>query len=297
VSDAPSTVTPIDPATLATLQSWQGRRETRVDVATLAPLAAMSATLDREDGEFKAGSAVPPLWHWLYFLPHPRQTEMGQDGHAKKGSFLPPVPLPRRMWAGSQLTWHQPIHVGDAITRTSTIESVNYKAGRSGELVFVAVKHEVHSGSALALTERQEIVYKAAARSGDVGAPVEAATGPEWPMSRQVEVNTLLLFRYSALTFNGHRIHYDRPYAMDVEGYPGLVVHGPLLATLLMDLVRREMHDARVTGFSFKAMRPVFDIDSLRVSGRLAEGGRRIELMAQNGKQQVAMQAIAELAS
>jgi 3-methylfumaryl-CoA hydratase len=159
----------IDSGALAKLQAWQGRSETLADEITAAPVRALSATLDRDDALPTAGTRLPPLWHWLYFLPHHRQSEIGEDGHAKRGGFLPPVPLPRRMWAGGRLTWEQgnPLQVGDAVERTSTIASVTHKAGRSGELVFVLVRHEVRNARGLALTEEHDIVYRAAAAPGE----------------------------------------------------------------------------------------------------------------------------------
>src|ERR1035437_9068258 len=157
----------LDTAMLAHLQSWIGKAETLSDDITAAPLRALSATLDRADAAPVPGVTVlPPLWHWLYFLPQQRQSEIGPDGHAKRGGFLPPVPLPRRMWAGGRLKWlpDNPLRVGDAVRRISRIESVTHKAGRTGDLLFVLVKHEVHNARGLALTEEHDIVYRAAAQ-------------------------------------------------------------------------------------------------------------------------------------
>ncbi|NBS48633.1 MAG: hypothetical protein EBS99_16725, partial [Betaproteobacteria bacterium] len=179
---------------------------------------------------------------------------------------LPPVPLPRRMWAGGRLQWHAPLRVGDALERSTRIESVTHKSGRSGDLVFLLLRHEVRAGGVLALTEEQDIVYRAPAQASDpVPAPQAAPTDATW--SREIVPDPVLLFRFSALTFNAHRIHYDRPYATGTEGYPGLVVHGPLIATLLADLARRERPEARVTGFSFRAVRPTTDLHPFRVCG------------------------------
>jgi len=219
----------IDAAQLAHLQTWQGKSETLSDTLTATPVAALSATLDRDDPAPAAGTAVPPLWHWLYFLPHARQSEIGPDGHPKRGGFLPPVPLPRRMWAGGRLRWDaaNPLCVGQTVQRQSTIQSVKHKAGRSGELLFVLVEHRFSNENGLALTEEHDIVYRSAAQPG------EAAPAPQTPpmdgqaaWSRTITADAVVLFRYSALTFNGHRIHYDRQYVTEVEGYPGLIVHG-----------------------------------------------------------------------
>ncbi len=288
----------LTPELLAHLQTWQGRSETLEDLITPAPLRALSATLDREDPLPVAGTALPALWHWLFFLPHHRQSEIGPDGHAQRGGFLPPVPLPRRMWAGGRLHWHAPLRVGEAVKRVSTIESVTHKSGRSGDLLFVVVKHEVHNAQGLCLTEAHDIVYRPAAQASDpVPAPVAAAMGALW--TRDVVPDDVLLFRYSALTFNGHRIHYDRKYVTQVEGYPGLIVHGPSIATLLVDLVRRQT-DRPIRRFEFKALRPTFecaDQRHLRVSGQPQADGQQVHLWAQDHEGWLTMQATAELAS
>ena len=288
----------IDPATLAYLQSWVGKADTLVDDITAAPVCALSATLDRDDAPPVAGSSVlPPLWHWLYFLPKQRQSQIGPDGHPKRGGFLPPLPLPRRMWAGGRLQWspENPLRVGDGVQRVSRIESVTHKAGRTGDLLFVLVKHEVHNSKGLALTEEHDIVYRAAAQPGDpVPPPTAAEQGALW--QREIVPDDVLLFRYSALTFNGHRIHYDRKYVTEVEGYPGLIVHGPLIATLLVDLVRRHLPDAFIKGFHFKAVRPTFDLHPFRLNGQPSADGKTVKLWAQDHEGWLTMQGTAELA-
>ena len=288
-------MTLIDPTTLAHLQSWQGRSDTLHDDISAAPLRGWMATLDRPLSDVQRGTELPPLGHWLYFLPTHAQSELGPDGHALRGGFLPPVPLPRRMWAGGRLTWVQAIKVGDAVQRRSRIASVKHKAGRSGDLIFVEVEHEVHSQAGLCLTEVHDIVYRPAPQPSDpVIAPVAAPSQAAW--QRTVVPDAVLLFRYSALTFNGHRIHYDRSYVTQDEGYPGLVVHGPLLATLLLDLVARHT-DRPVRQFSFKAMRPTFecaDGRAFQVCGQ--PDGNRVDLWAQDHEGWLTMQASAELA-
>ncbi|MDP9875971.1 3-methylfumaryl-CoA hydratase [Variovorax boronicumulans] len=291
----------IDAEALAHLQAWQGRTETLRDDLTAAPVRGLSATLDRDDPLPEAGTRLPALWHWLYFLPHHRQSEIGEDGHAKRGGFLPPVPLPRRMWAGGRLTWEpgNPLQVGDAIERTSTIASVTHKAGRTGELVFVLVRHEVRNARGLALTEEHDIVYRAAAAPGEATPPPTPAP-KDATFSRDLVPDDVLLFRYSALTFNGHRIHYDRRYVTQVEGYPGLIVHGPLIATLLVDLLRRNAPaDAQLARFEFRAVRPTFDIAPFRVHGKPAEGsadGKTFSLWGEDADGWLTMQATAVLA-
>ena len=278
------------------LQDWIGRSETVSDVFTPTPYAALAATLDRDPARPPAGTALPPLWHWLYFLPLHRQSELGPDGHARRGGFLPPVPLPRRMWAGSRFEFHQPLRIGDAVTRVSTIDNVTEKSGRTGELVFVRVRHELRreGDAALALTEFHDIVYRDHAKPGDAPpvpqpAPASAAWEKRWVP------DDVLLFRYSALTFNGHRIHYDRRYVTEVEGYPGLIVHGPLIATLLLDLVRDKLPQAEVARYEFRALRPVFDLDPFFVCGEPQGDGSVIRLWARDHEGALTMDARATL--
>ncbi|MGF6266315.1 3-methylfumaryl-CoA hydratase [Paraburkholderia youngii] len=255
---------------IAYLQQWTRRTEEVRDHVTLTPMTALGAVLDRDDPPAAAGDELPPLWHWLYFLPVHRQSVVGLDGHPKRGGFLPPVDLPRRMWAGSQLEFLRPLRAGSAITRLSSIESVAHKQGRTGDLVFVKVKHEVSDANGVALVERQDIVYRDHPVAGEKPAASQAApAGAHW--AREINPDPVLLFRYSALTLNGHRIHYDRPYATGEEGYEGLVVHGPLLATLLMDSLRSELPGARVGAFSFRAVKPVVDTSPFYVCGKREE--------------------------
>jgi 3-methylfumaryl-CoA hydratase len=240
---------------------------------------------------------LPPLWHWLYFLPIAQQSEIGPDGHPKRGGFLPPVPLPRRMWAGSDFEFRSPIHIGDALARTSTIVDVTEKSGRTGRLVFVKVRHEVRreGETAVALNEHHNIVYRDLPSPSDVAPPPLAApSNAAW--SRNVVADDVLLFRYSALTFNGHRIHYDRQYVTQTEGYPGLIVHGPLIATLLLDLLRRQLPSATVTRFEFKAVRPTFDIHPFSVHGQPSSDGKTVRLWGQDHEGWLTMDALATIA-
>jgi 3-methylfumaryl-CoA hydratase len=287
----------LDAAAIAHLQQWQGRSEELRDGINAAPLRGLSATLDRDDAAPAPGDTVPPLWHWLYFLPQARHGLIGEDGHPSRGGFLPPVPLPRRMWAGGRLQWEpgNPLRVGDEVIRHSRIESVTHKRGRSGEMVFVQVRHEVHNARGLCLSEEQDIVYRAAAQPGEQpAAPTPAPVSAPW--RRTVTPDPVLLFRYSALTFNGHRIHYDRPYAMNVEGYPGLIVHGPLIATLLVDLARRQAPDRFVRRFEFRAVRPVFDLHAFHVNGEPSADGASAKLWASDHEGCLNMQGNIEFA-
>jgi 3-methylfumaryl-CoA hydratase len=279
--------------TLEHLRSWIGRSEQRTDTITAAPLAALAAALDRDDPAPATGTAVPPLWHWLYFLPIARQSELGPDGHPRRGGFLPPVELPRRMWAGGRLTFERPLRVGEVATRTSRIDDVTAKDARSGPLVFVTVHHALSTPEGHAISEAHDIVYRGLPAPGSAATPQRAPTDETF--ARTVVPDDVLLFRYSALTFNGHRIHYDRRYVTEVEGYPGLVVHGPLIATLLLDLLRRERPTATVARFDFKAVSPLFDLHPFELCGR-PDGERGFALWARNHEGGLAMQATAEVA-
>jgi 3-methylfumaryl-CoA hydratase len=274
--------------------AWVGRSEVSTDHITEAPVRALNATLDHPALDVRAGVPLFPLWHWLYFLPVHRQSEIGPDGHAKRGGFLPPVPLPRRMWAGSQFEFRAPVRVGDAVQRTSTISDITEKDGRTGKLVFVKVRHELRCNGASepAIVEFHDIVYRDAKKPGDAEPPPQAAPGhAAW--QRELVPDDVLLFRYSALTFNGHRIHYDRRYVTEVEGYPGLIVHGPLIATLLMDLLRRQAPEADVASFQFKAVRPTFDGRPMSVNG--IRDGATVKLWAQDHEGWLTMDAVATL--
>ena len=271
------------------LEQWVGRTEERRDTVTVAPLVALAALLDRDDAPPRAGDAAPPLAHWLYFLPAYRQSAAGPDGHAARGEFLPPVELPRRMWAGSRLEFARPLVVGSEVTRRSRIASVKSKQGRSGALVFVTVRHEVSDADGLVLADEHDIVYRGA--GGAAASPVAAPGGETW--RREIHPDPLLLFRYSAVTFNGHRIHYDHPYATRVEGYPGLVVHGPLVATLLVDLLRRELPGVELRTYTFRALRPLFDTANFSTCGVPDAAGRSARLWARDSEGAMTMEATA----
>ena len=271
------------------LEDWVGRQEERRDVVTAAPLAALSALLDRDDPPPRVGDAAPPLAHWLYFLPAYRQSAAGPDGHAARGEFLPPVPLPRRMWAGSRLEFARPLTVGAEVVRRSSIAAVTSKEGRSGALVFVTVRHEVSDAEGLLLSDEHDIVYRG--QAGGAAPAVPAPGGEAW--RREIRPDPLLLFRYSAVTFNGHRIHYDHPYTTKVEGYPGLVVHGPLVATLLVDLLRRSRPGVALRSYTFKALRPLFDTAGFSTCGLPDGAGRSARLWTRDHEGAVTMEAVA----
>ncbi|AOK36262.1 MULTISPECIES: MaoC family dehydratase N-terminal domain-containing protein [Burkholderia cepacia complex] len=274
--------------------AWIGRREDSADRITPAPLRLLRATLDAAEPS-ALPDVLPPLWHWLYFLPGERQSNIGIDGHPRRGGFLPPVALPRRMWAGGRLQFLRPLAVDTPIQRRSTIANVQGKSGRSGQLVFVTVLHEIGDVHGVAIREEQDIVYRDAPPPAAAGtpapAPQPAPTDEQY--SRIVIPDPVLLMRFSALTFNGHRIHYDRPYAMHEEGYPGLVVHGPLIAMLLMEELRHRHPGKTIRAFDFKAVSPLFDTAPFTVNGKLE--GNTARVWARGPQGQLAMQASIEL--
>jgi 3-methylfumaryl-CoA hydratase len=238
--------------------AWVGRSETRHDIATAAPLVGLAALLDHDAAP---PAIVPPLGHWLYFLPDAPQSAIGADGHPRRDErgLLPPVPLPRRMWAGGRVEFLAPIAVGAALTRVTTIAAIRAKQGASGDLLFVTLQHDIAADGVPAIREEQDLVYRAAATASTAPSTPPPAEPEPADAVRRVTADPVLLFRYSALTFNAHRIHYDRDYARDVEGYAGLVVHGPLIATLLIDHARREMPTLAPRHFSFRAEAPLID--------------------------------------
>ena len=274
------------------LREWVGKKEVRHDVVAAWPVTALAATLDEANLPVDRGSPVPNGWHWIFFLEAKPASELGVDGHPKRGGFLPPVPLPRRMWAGGRLEFVQALKIGDAITRESEIVSVEPKTGRSGTLVFVTVRHTVKASGVIAILEEQDIVYREAAQRGEPLLPGKPApSNPAW--TRRVMPDSTMLFRYSALTFNGHRIHYDRDYALNEEHYPGLVVHGPMQATLLLDLCRQKAGRV-MKKFEYRAQHPMFADRAFTVNGDVDAAASRAEVWTANDEGNYAMRGTAE---
>ncbi|MGD2096886.1 MAG: hypothetical protein PVG35_04850 [Desulfobacterales bacterium] len=242
----------------------------QTDYISTDVLNRMSLTLDY-DLTFDKGDIVPKLWHWLFFLPHVKASEEGIDGHPKTGGFIPTIAgFDRRMWAGSRFWFHKELYAAKYARKKSRVVSVTEKEGRSGKLGFVLVRHEVYQDSHHILSEEHDIVYKQAPESETTVAGVNAtlrapAKTPQW--SETIKPSPVLLFKYSALTFNGHRIHYDREFCKNLFGFPGLVVQGPLIATLLIELLRKHMPDARVLEYSFRIKGPLFDFQTFKIEG------------------------------
>ncbi|SKA39219.1 3-methylfumaryl-CoA hydratase [Enhydrobacter aerosaccus] len=258
---------------LENLRNWVGRSQSAEDLIAPWPARALIATLDETDPPPRNGDPLPPLWHWLYFLDAAPRSKLGNDGHAERGDFLPPVPLPRRMWAGSRFRFDgTPLAIGDTATRKSEIKSVEPKTGSTGNMVFVTVLHTISGPRGHAFTEEHDIVYREAPKAGEQARiPKPAPSDATW--SKTIMADPVLLFRFSALTFNGHRIHYDHPYVTGVEGYPGLIVHGPLLGMLQLELARRSNSVKVPASFEFRALSPVFADAPLTVGARREADG------------------------
>jgi len=253
------------------LTAWVGRTETAHDILDPARSNALCAAVGAP-ASHPAGAPLPLLHHWLYFWDVRPPLGLGVDGHPARGGFLPPVPLPRRMWAGGRLSFIRPLLLGEAVSRVSTILKVEAKSGRSGNLVFVTVRHELSGPQGVAIEEEQDIVYRDPAPGPAAPPPSADSAIPAAPWRHEIEPDPVLLFRYSALTMNSHRIHYDLPYAQQEEAYPGLVVHGPLQATLLAALGERNL-DGPAASFEFRGLSPAFAGATVHVCGEPAEGG------------------------
>jgi 3-methylfumaryl-CoA hydratase len=271
----------------AKLLPWIGRTTTATDIVTSAMLDGFLALLDHEIPPTGASAPAPQGIHWLCATPRVRARDIGADGHPHLGLLLPPIDLPRRMWAGSAIEFLRPMRRGDAIERRSTIRSITPKTGSAGPLVFVEVDHSFLANGEIALQERHTIVYRSPpdmSRRTGRDARREAALTEAPAMSRTVRPDSVLLFRYSALTFNSHRIHYDHPYATEIEGYPGLVVHGPLIATLLLDLAASHYGANALKTFSFRGLAPTFADEPLSLQGYPRAGGLHLRAVSGDGR-------------
>ncbi len=270
------------------LRSWINRAETVEDGVSCRLVREFTATLDTSDDLPRPGDEAPLGIHWCLSPPTVKASRIGPDGHPARGGFLPPVPLPRRMWAGSALQFHDRLLVGDDVRRHSVIQDVAIKHGRSGILCFVTVLHALSTARGPAITERHDIVYRAL--GGPAAPKPDPALLPKPERMREMRADPVLLFRYSAVTFNGHRIHYDRGYATGEEGYPGLVVHGPLQATLLLQFAA-EILGCAPSRFTFRGLQPLFDFEAFRLCARRAETGLHLWIDTADGKQTMEAEA------
>lgn len=270
------------------LTQWIGRTESQEDTMHASHLAGLSALLDGDGVAPPDGAPLLPTAHWLFFQPRAPQSQIGEDGHPKRGGFLPPVELPRRMWAGSRLDYSMPLRVGQRVNRVSEILNVTEKQGGAGSLVFVTVRHSYEVPDGIALVEEQDIVYRGDPKPGSPAPKGKSApTASDWKSTAQPD--SVMLFRYSALTFNGHRIHYDLPYAQTVEGYPGLVVHGPYTATLLIEAFRKFNPNTNLASFHYRAVSPLFCGNEIAFAGAASEETDNYDLWAANCEGNLAM--------
>jgi 3-methylfumaryl-CoA hydratase len=273
------------------LRQWIGRSSQASDIVTAQLVKGLRATLFQEIGEPKMGDAAPWTVHWCLAQPVFPMSALSQDGHPTRGGFLPPVPLPRRMWAGGELEFFDCLRVGDEMTRTSRIADVTMKTGSTGALCFVSVDHLVTTPRGTALRERQDIVYRDTS-SAPASAPAKTPASPPSAQHRESHMaDPVLLFRYSALTFNGHRIHYDRDYVTKVEGYPGLIFHGPLQATFIVELAAKLHSGAAPKKFSYRGLQPLFEGSEFSVNANTTDGG--MELWTANSAGQPTMKGTA----
>ena len=277
---------------LEKLKDWIGSRESSVDYVTIPAVHRLAATLDRDDPMPKTGDPLPVGWHSILFPRIVRHSQIGPDGHPRRGDFLPPVPLPRRMFAGKRIAFHEPLRIGDEVRRESTIKDVAIKQGRSGEMVFVTVKTDITSPRGLAITEEQDIVYRAEPDPDAPPPPPQKAPGqPVW--TRTVTPDPVLLFRYSALTFNGHRIHYDHPYVTQTEGYPDLVMNGGLTTLFIFELARAHA-STPITRISSRNVRPLFVSRPFTLCGEPSADNRAAKLWVVDQNGALALSAEAE---
>ncbi len=278
------------------LRDWIGNRESRTERISPVPATGLAATLNRDNPVFSDGDELPPAWQWLYFLPCARQDGLGNDGHPKPGGFMPPIPLPRRMWAAGRMSIARPLRVGEEVTRTTRVDDVTVKEGRSGTLIFLKLQHEFTAAAGVAITEEQDLVYRAHPTSAQA-APGGRSAPTNEVLRMDVDPDPVLLFRYSALTFNAHRIHYDRDYAVNMEQCPSLVVHGPLIATLILELLGKNLaQHRRVDEFRFRAIHPTFVGGRFSVCGTPAEAGDSYTLWSRDHRGVLTMEASATVA-
>lgn len=264
----------VDAVDAGAMTSAMGRTREESDLVALAPARRLAATFDRTPDMLAEGETLPPGWHWLYFLDAPPTAELGSDGRTTPHGFLPDTGLPRRMWAGGSFVFHRPLRIGEAADSVTTIADVRRKEGRSGALVFITTDHRISQQGRLAIEERRNLVFRAPPQPGEK--PRREALPSDSAWRRELVPDPVLLFRFSALTFNAHRIHYDARYCREEEGYPGLVVHGPMLALLLLDLVGRTCPERTVARFEYRAVAPLFAGARLAVCGRPADRGAEL---------------------
>mgnify|MGYP000641555716 FL=1 len=271
------------------LLEWINKTTEAEDTIRLQPANFMEATLNRPP-KLKEGDNLPPLWHWIYFLEAKPESDLGRDAHPKKGDFLPPIQLPRRMWAGGRFTFYNDLVIGEKANKITTIKKIVEKEGSAGPLCFITLEHKIYSKDEISIIEEQDLVYLQD-QQGSKSLPLAQNNVVKAGFSQEIHPSAILLFRYSALTFNGHRIHYDLDYAKNVEGYDGLVFHGPLTATLLLDLALKERKQP-IKKYSFTGTAPLSNLDCFWIEGKSEDNAAILWARRKDGV--VAMKAKAD---
>ena len=271
------------------LLEWINKTTEAEDTIRLQPANFMEATLNRPP-KLKEGDNLPPLWHWVYFLEAKPESDLGRDAHPKKGDFLPPIQLPRRMWAGGRFTFYNDLVIGEKAQKITTIKKIVEKEGSAGPLCFITLEHKIYSKDEISIIEEQDLVYLQD-QQGSKSLPLAQNNVEKADFSQEIHPSAILLFRYSALTFNGHRIHYDLDYAKNVEGYDGLVFHGPLTATLLLDLALKERKQP-IKKYSFRGIAPLSNLDCFWIEGKSEDNAAILWARRKDGV--VAMKAKAD---
>ena len=271
------------------LLEWINKTTEAEDTIRLQPANFMEATLNRPP-KLKEGDNLPPLWHWIYFLEAKPESDLGRDAHPKKGDFLPPIQLPRRMWAGGRFTFYNDLVIGEKAKKITTIKKIVEKEGSAGPLCFITLEHKIYSKDEISIIEEQDLVYLQD-QQGSKSLPLAQNNVEKADFSQEIHPSAILLFRYSALTFNGHRIHYDLDYAKNVEGYDGLVFHGPLTATLLLDLALKERKQP-IKKYSFRGIAPLSNLDYFWIEGKSEDNAAILWARRKDGV--VAMKAKAD---
>lgn len=270
------------------LRQWLGKTQVDNDVASSRQARLMAVTLDMDPDAFVSGTPLPPLWHWIYFLSGSRPKDLGPDGHAARGLFLPPVPLPNRMWAGGRVSFKRALPLDASIEKRSTVLDIKHKQGRTGDLVFVTVQHAIFVDGELAIEEQHDIVYKG--REQGKSAPPTPPSGKADCVLEFTPTSTTL-FRYSALTFNGHRIHYDLDYCRNVENYKNLVIHGPLNATLLAGLAHKLFGKDALRSFDYRGLQPTILGQTLTLNAKRSDSGLDLWAALSDGSASMVAQA------
>lgn len=269
--------------------NWIGKSKNQSDTMAPEPLRRFEALLNRDPGSVNNGTVLPPCAHWIYFNPAAPQDALAADGHPQKGDFLPPVELPSRMWAGGTIRFKKPLTTGQSADKKTTITAIDEKDGTSGKLCFITLRHQISTAGALAIDEDQEIVFREASEKG--AHPIRTQpVDVDFDWKKSIQLNSAHLFRFSALTFNSHKIHYDHPYATQTEGYPNLVVHAPLLLVLMMNFFKTKTDGKVIEEIAYRAAGPMFLDEEITITSKDTDNNK-VEMRALGPDQKIALKA------